>query len=212
MALGYERYGLDTTAGRAPAGGVGFVAQRMRPSSRSPYWATTIKEAPIVDPVTGTIVGGNRYAPRGSVSTANMNYRGMGQGPHTSARPTFRSADEYYAGRDEMLGNPLDNLELGNREKMQKMAATRYGRGNTRGTASEWAGELEGDAAINALDGMFDEEAAAEIDPRLSPLNVMNPLRGMSSLVRGGYTRPTVRPQDRTLDDFLRKQARGYGR
>lgn len=34
-------------------------------------------------------------------------------------RPSAKTADEYYAQRDEIAGNPLDNLELGNSNLMQ---------------------------------------------------------------------------------------------
>lgn len=66
---------------------------------------------------------------------------GMGTG-----RPSAKTADEFYAQRDEISGNPLDNLELGNSTLMKSflqnaMAEARGGTGTAGGAAADpWAG------------------------------------------------------------------------
>lgn len=66
---------------------------------------------------------------------------GMGTG-----RPSAKTADEFYAQRDEVSGNPLDNLELGNSTLMKSflqnaMAEARGGTGTAGGTGTDaWSG------------------------------------------------------------------------
>lgn len=58
-------------------------------------------------------VGPGTRGYRGSYANGGYNY---GEG---TRRPSARTADEFYAQRDEAMGNPLDNLELGNSNMMK---------------------------------------------------------------------------------------------
>ena len=58
-------------------------------------------------------VGPGTAGYRGSYRGGGYNY-GAGTG-----RPSARNSDEYFAQRDEAVGNPLDNLELGNSNLMK---------------------------------------------------------------------------------------------
>lgn len=90
-----------------------FIAQKLRPGSRTAPGATTIKQADRFNPLNGGVIKG-QYLQPGQTASANINYRGMGPGSRTVAQPSFRNSAEYYGARDQFVGNPLDNLELTN--------------------------------------------------------------------------------------------------
>jgi hypothetical protein len=76
-----------------------------------------------IAPAGGTRLGGlaqgQRMAQPGVVGMSGNFRMGAPRAP-IIARPSARNSAEYYANRDAVAGNPLDNLELGNRDMMRQ--------------------------------------------------------------------------------------------
>ncbi len=105
-------------------GGVTWLGAAPAPTAIAPAGGTRL----------GGLAQGQRMVQPGVVGTApapamrgggGYNMRG---GNSIVARPSARNSAEYYANRDAVAGNPLDNLELGNRD-MMRQAYRLMGRG-----------------------------------------------------------------------------------
>lgn len=149
MAANYDpnRY-LDPALQRLRGrGGFGLGGQTFLGAAPAPV------TAPL--PAGGTRLGGlaqgQTLRQPGVVTMAPGRY-GMGYGSQSriSARPTARNSSEYYAQRDAVAGNPLDNLELGNRDMMRQAQRLMM-----RGQAGTQAQPLAGSSTFNADTGKW---------------------------------------------------------
>lgn len=77
-----------------------------------------------------------------------------------SARPTARNSAEYFAQRDAFSGNPLDNLELGNRDMMRQAQRLMM-----RGQAGTQAQPVAGPTTFNAATGQWEGATATGSQP-----------------------------------------------
>lgn len=109
----------------------------------------------------GGLAQGQRLRQPGVVTMAPGRY-GMGYGTPSKiiARPSARNSAEYYAQRDALSGNPLDNLELGNRDMMRQAQRLMM-----RGQSGTQAQPLAGPSRFNAATGQWEDVSASGSQP-----------------------------------------------
>lgn len=236
--------------GASSGGGGGAPAPRMpRPTSSMPQSATggySIRDqlmhrgvpgqSNMTDPRTGIRMSGQEAANRGPVTLGGWNTSGVGPGTRGyrgsyynggynggagTGRPSARNSAEYYAQRDQAVGNPLDNLFWNGprgQNLMQSLIKEAQG-GASKAPASMGGAAADGaapapNAAEDWVGGLGEEEGviaesempAPQATPpspfgASAPTSMFAEMAGMAQPNVGGFD--TSKPLETTAWDML---------